>query len=280
MPALLKTTSSRPKLSTAWRMSASTASGSVTSTRRKPTPPSAPASSFATALPPASSMSASTRRAPSARKRRAVARPIPDAAPVITATLPSSRLVISTSSLCDSQRSILRAPVRAPMPTDPHPRGFRRSILATALVAMATWWGLGLPYSLFGWLLDPRQLRWVLVCYAWEVPVAGLLGPVAFPLLWFRDIERRWDATFRADGPVDPAAAAALEGTILDFPVRVAWVFLITSLVGYGVGAIQVGLFAQTPVAELVKILALGLATGLTGGLFAFLYLESLLAPL
>ena len=145
---------------------------------------------------------------------------------------------------------------------------------------MATWWGLGLPYSLFGWLLDPRQLRWVLICYAWEVPVAGLLGPVAFPLLWFRDIERRWDATFRNDAPVDPAAAAALEGTILDFPIRVAWVFLVTSLLGYGVGAIQLALFAQTPVAELLKIVGLGLATGLIGGLFAFLYLESLLAPL
>ena len=36
-----------------------------------------------------------------------------------------------------------------------HPRDFRRSILGTALVAMTTWWGFGLPYSLFSWLLDP-----------------------------------------------------------------------------------------------------------------------------
>ena len=167
--------------------------------------------------------------------------------------------------------------VRAP---SDHPRAFRRSILATALVAMATWWGLGLPYSLFAWILDPRQLDWVLVCYAWEVPVAGLLGPVAFPLLWFRDIERRWDATFRVDASADPAATAALVAAILDFPIRVAWVFLFTSLIGYGFGAVQLALFAQTPVTELAKIVALGLATGLIGGLFAFLYLESLLAPL
>jgi len=92
-----------------------------------------------------------------------------------------------------------------------HPREYRRSILATALVAMATWWGLGLPYSLFGWLLDEKQLSWVLICYLWEVPVAGALGPVLFPLLWFRDIERRWDATFANPEAVDAAAAAALE---------------------------------------------------------------------
>src|SRR2546427_13052440 len=122
--------------------------------------------------------------------------------------------------------------------TPHHPREYRRSILATALVAMVTWWGLGLPYSLFGWLLDPHQLHWVLICYAWEVPVAGALGPVLFPLLWFRDIERRWDVIFAEPGRVDPQAAAALERAMLDFPIRVSGVFVLTSIVGYGVGAL------------------------------------------
>ena len=161
-----------------------------------------------------------------------------------------------------------------------HPRDFRRSVLGTALVAMATWWGFGLPYSLFSWLLDPMQLRWVLICYAWEVPAAGCLGPVLFPLLWFRAIERHWDHTFRDPGAVDPAEAAALEREILDFPLWVGFVFVVTSLAGYGAGAVQVRLFSQLPATEVFKIMGLGLATGLVGGLFAFLYLESLLAPL
>ena len=55
---------------------------------------------------------------------------------------------------------------------------------------------------------------------------------------------------------------------------------VLTSLAGYGVGAVQVYLFAQLPPTEILKILALGLATGLVGALFTFLYLESLLAPL
>jgi signal transduction histidine kinase len=145
---------------------------------------------------------------------------------------------------------------------------------------MLTWGGLGLPYSLFSWLLDPRQLRWVLICYAWEVPVAGGLGPVLFPLLWFRRIEQRWDQVFREPAAVDPHGAAALERAILDFPMRVGMVVLVTSLAGYGVGALQVRLFAGLPTTEVVKVLALGVATGLIGGLFVFLYLESLLAPL
>src|SRR2546426_12607034 len=131
--------------------------------------------------------------------------------------------------------------------TPHHPREYRRSILATALVAMVTWWGLGLPYSLFGWLLDPHQLHWVLICYAWEVPVAGALGPVLFPLLWFGEIERRWDRVLGAPHGIDPAEAAVLERSILDFPMRVASVMVITSVVGYGIGALQLRVFAQTP---------------------------------
>ncbi len=164
--------------------------------------------------------------------------------------------------------------------TPSHPRDFRRSILVTALVAMVTWWGFGLPYSMFSWLLDPVQFRWVLICYLWEVPVAGCLGPVLFPLLWFRDIQRQWDETFRDPGTIDPVRAAALEREILDFPIWVALVLVVTSLVGYGVGAVQLRFFAELPATEIYKILALGLATGLVGALFAFLYLESLLAPL
>jgi signal transduction histidine kinase len=144
---------------------------------------------------------------------------------------------------------------------------------------MATWWGIGLPFSLFGWLLDAHQRWWVLICYAWEVPVAGLLGPVLVPLLWFRALERRWDRVF-SNPDRAPAEVAGLEAAILDFPIRVAWVFVVTSLVGYGVGALQLRVFAQIPTAEICKVGALGLVTGLIGGLFAYLYLEWLLAPL
>lgn len=163
--------------------------------------------------------------------------------------------------------------------TEPHPARYRWSIRAAALVGMGTWWGVGLPYSMYAWLLDTKQLRWVLICYAWEVPVCGLLGPLLFPLLWFRSIERRWNAVFDAT-PVDVAEAMALERTILDYPARAAIVLLVTSLVGYGVGALQLRLFAQLPAGETLKVCLLGIVTGLVGALFAFLYLEWLLAPL
>jgi len=160
------------------------------------------------------------------------------------------------------------------------PSRFRWSIRVSALIAMATWCGVGLPYSLFAWLLDAEQLRWVLICYAWEVPVLGLLGPFLFPLRWFRDIERRWKRVFADSAQVDQTEAAALEGAILDYPARVASVLLITSLVGYGLGALQLRIFAQLPSVEAVKIALLGLVTGLVGALLAVLCLEWLLEPL
>jgi len=92
-----------------------------------------------------------------------------------------------------------------------HPRDFRRSILGTALVAMTTWWGFGLPYSLFSWLLDPVQRGWVLICYAWEVPAAGLLGPVLVSQIWWRDVIRRWDRVIGAPGVPDAVETAVIE---------------------------------------------------------------------
>jgi signal transduction histidine kinase len=161
----------------------------------------------------------------------------------------------------------------------PDPARYRWPIRVAPLVAMGTWWGLGLPYSLYAWLLDQQQFHWVLFCYGWEVPVCGFFGPFLFPLLWFRDVERRWQQVFGA-AHIDVEATRNLERTILDYPTRVAGVLLVTSLLGYGAGALQIRLFAQLPVAETIKILVLGLVTGLVGALFAFLYLEWLLAPL
>jgi signal transduction histidine kinase len=72
----------------------------------------------------------------------------------------------------------------------------------------------------------------------------------------------------------------ALERKILDYPIRVAFVLLLSSLVGYGLGALQIHWFAQLPMTEVVKICLLGVVTGLVGALFAYLYLEWRLAPL
>jgi signal transduction histidine kinase len=165
-----------------------------------------------------------------------------------------------------------------PRESSVHPRHYRRSIVAVAMLAMATWWGIGLPYSLFAWLLDGKQRAWTLFCYLWEVPVFGLVGLVLIPQLLWRDIERRWTAMETAGA--NATEATVLERKILDYPLVVAVVLLIASLIGYLVGALQIRWYAELPFAEAVKVCLLGLVTGLVGALFAYLYLEWRLAPL
>jgi two-component system NarL family sensor kinase len=161
-----------------------------------------------------------------------------------------------------------------------HPAEYRVSILLAALVAVVVWWGLGLPYSLGAWLLDEQQLKWTLICYAWEVPAAGLLGPVLVPQIWWGSVIRHWDRVFATPERVDPVEASIVEGKILDYPLRVGWVLFVASIVGYGVGALQLHVFAELPTEQLVHVALLGVVTGIIGALFAFLYLERLLAPL
>src|SRR2546429_4017706 len=86
--ALLTSTSMRPKRATAAWTIARTDAMSLTSVRT----PYARSGASSSAAATGSATSASTTRAPSARKRRPYARPMPAAPPVITATVPASRM--------------------------------------------------------------------------------------------------------------------------------------------------------------------------------------------
>ena len=93
MPALLITTSRRPKrASTAWKAATTDAlSATLQPTARPRSPSSATARAAASAL-----MSAATTRAPSAAKRCTMASPMPWAAPVTNTTLSENFMPAST----------------------------------------------------------------------------------------------------------------------------------------------------------------------------------------
>ena len=59
-----------------------------------------------------------------------------------------------------------------------------------------------------------------------------------------------------------------------------SWVLMISSLAGYGLGALQLRLFSQMPWSQVAHVCFLGVVTALVGALFAFLSLEPTLAPL
>jgi signal transduction histidine kinase len=123
------------------------------------------------------------------------------------------------------------------------------------LTSMLCWWVVGIEFSRLWWLVNEKQLSWIMFCYAWEVPVVGWTGAVLLPWLRLRRIIRRLP-----DGHADAGRQLAR------FPLFVFWMVLGTSTLGYALGALQVDHFAALPSLEVTKIMIQGPALG---GLFA-----------
>jgi signal transduction histidine kinase/ActR/RegA family two-component response regulator len=141
----------------------------------------------------------------------------------------------------------------------PHPRARLAPASALALqlwlVSMLCWWIVGITFSRLWWLVNADQQRWIMFCYAWQVPAVGWTGAVLLPYRLFRRLERR----LAAGDPGVPRAMAR-------YPLQVALLVLATSSVGYLLGAIQIDYFARLPLLEFVKITVEG---PVVGGLFA-----------
>ncbi len=123
------------------------------------------------------------------------------------------------------------------------------------ITSILCWWLIGIQFSRLWWLVNEDQLRWILFCYAWEVPAIGWTGAVLLPYLRLRRLQRRLQ-----EG--DPGIARALAR----FPVEVAGMVMATSTIGYFVGALQVSYLAALPSLEFAKITVQG---PVLGGLFA-----------
>jgi signal transduction histidine kinase len=130
-----------------------------------------------------------------------------------------------------------------------------RLVVQLWLTSMLCWWVVGIQFSRLWWLVNQKQLSWIMFCYAWEVPVVGWTGSVLIPWLRLRRIIRRLP-----DG--DPGTGRQLAR----FPLFVFWMVLGTSTFGYALGALQVDHFAALPTLEVTKIMIQGPALG---GLFA-----------
>ncbi len=123
------------------------------------------------------------------------------------------------------------------------------------LTSMLCWWVVGIQFSRLWWLVNDKQLSWILFCYAWEVPAVGWTGAVLVPWLRLRRLIQRLPT-----GDIRTSRQIAL------YPLFVFWMVLGTSTFGYVIGALQVDYFAALPSLEVAKIMIQGPALG---GLFA-----------
>jgi signal transduction histidine kinase/ActR/RegA family two-component response regulator len=134
-------------------------------------------------------------------------------------------------------------------------KGFRATgrHLAAQLfgLSIVCWWMIGLGFSGLWWLNNAHQLAWILFCYAWEVPAIGWTGVVLVPWLRWRGIGRLLEAE-------DQRAVHRLSR----YPRFVAMSAILTSTVGYVLGAFQLVGFARLPTLEAWKIAVQGPVLG------------------
>jgi HAMP domain-containing protein len=139
----------------------------------------------------------------------------------------------------------------------------RRLAFQLWVCSILCWWGLGIPFSKLWWLVNEKQLDWIFICYAWEVPVLGWTGAVLVPwLLWRRLTDNLAGATH------DTLRRLAR------FPATASLLALGTSTLGYAVGAVQVRRLAALPLAEAVKIVAQGPVLGALLAVAAYFFAE------
>jgi signal transduction histidine kinase len=143
-------------------------------------------------------------------------------------------------------------------------------LTAVFWAGLAVWFWLPAPvYYLVTMNLDALQLKWTAIAFLWEVPVIGgafvvtarwLFGPVS--------------AFLRGE-----VAAAAAQPRLRRYPPTVAAAVILFAVVGYGVGALQLRVFAGLPPIEQLKNVLHGLMVSLLLGVFYYIVVDQLLAP-
>ena len=99
--------------------------------------------------------------------------------------------------------TLLRPYTRADDQLPPATAVAGRLALQLWLTSMLCWWLVGIHFSRLWWLVNEKQLSWIMFCYAWGVPVVGWTGAVLIPWLRLRRI-MPGVAAGGVDGPLAP----------------------------------------------------------------------------
>ncbi len=152
----------------------------------------------------------------------------------------------------------------------------RRTLRWLAFLLVLVQWGLALPLSLLFLNFDETQLVWVLLPFAWEVPILGLLLVYAparrrlKPLADFLD----------SDPPVrDREQLQRVRRVTTGLPLHSAVMVWGVCLIISTLASAQMYCFGKMPLQEVAKVLVLGLPMGLLYSLQVYFLLASLLGP-
>ena len=144
--------------------------------------------------------------------------------------------------------------------------------LASALALV--YWGMGLLFSLLYLNYDQAQLHWIWLDYLWEPPL--LAGLLIFLPAW---CSLSPVAHFLETPSPTTEQARTTRTEAENLPVRITRPIILSSLLGFLLGSVQLRLAAALPPDEMVKNALLGLPTGMLYALLAYFILSFNLRP-
>ena len=155
--------------------------------------------------------------------------------------------------------------------------GFRQRILTWLAVLLAlVVWGLALPLTLLFVSHDHSQVLWILLPYAWEVPLLGLF---VFLLPLRHSLDAVADFVDSSSPVLDREFLKRVRRRSSRLPLQAAGLAWATCLAIQALAALQMRHFGSLPTQEAVKVLVLGLPLGLLCALPVYFLLAGLLGP-
>lgn len=149
--------------------------------------------------------------------------------------------------------------------------GLNQAVFFLAVVIL-----LGIPYILFTLEMTPEQLTHLLIVYAWEGVLFGVLC-ILLPMRWVRNLTNPDQYRESPTG-----TSIHMERFIVQafrFPQKVALTVFFLILFAFGIGVLQVVLFARFNFIQSSEAVVVGIIIALTYAICCFLNNERTIAP-
>ena len=150
--------------------------------------------------------------------------------------------------------------------------GLHQGVFFLAVVGL-----LFLPYALLTLNMTGAQIKTLFVVYAWEAPLFALIC-IGLPMRWVGTLVRAQAAVVKK-GHDTQAEMAAVISQGLRLPLKIAWTTMLLTLVAFGMGVLQMRIFAGFELVQSLETIIIGVMIALIYAACCFFNNERLLAP-
>ena len=150
--------------------------------------------------------------------------------------------------------------------------GLHQGVFFLAVVGL-----LFLPYALLTLNMTWAQTKALFIVYAWEAPLFALFC-IGLPMRWVGTLMRTQKAAVKKGDDIRAEMAAVISQG-LRLPLKIAWTTLFLILLAFGMGVLQMRIFAGFDRVQSLETLIIGIMIALIYAACCFFNNERLLAP-